>query len=469
MDSLVSRGSVYMVGTALQLGGALLILPALTRALSPTEYGIVAAAVVIQNILIVVGSAGLPAALVRLYFDGDVGPAGARGLVGVSLITALAITIVAGLTGPLWATMFSGLEYGDALRWAVLATLPAVPLAATLGFLRAQDRVIHFIVVAVSSAVGAQVLGLIGALAWGTGAAYLAGFAVGTAIAAVCGVVLIAGPATMPPPRPLLRRALALGLLLVPNSLALYVMSAGDRVVIENKLGLAAVGRYTVAYMIGAVGIFAVVAVSQAWGPLIYQASDRNRWTLLAESSAFLAMLAGFVAAALAIIGPLAVDLVAPPDYSSSDTVVVTALVAGGVVPFVIYLGASHGLIWAERVRILAIVTPLVAVFNIGLNFALIPPLGLSGAALATLSAYAVQGAAIATYCYRALRVRWDTRAWVAASAVAAGGIGLTIAQPDGGHWVWLRLGEVGVLAIAAVIYSTHSLASSRARAPLPH
>ena len=53
----------------------------------------------------------------------------------------------------------------------------------------------------------------------------------------------------------LLGASLRLGVATVPHALAIYVVSAGDRILVERELGLSSVARYQVAYLVGALGL----------------------------------------------------------------------------------------------------------------------------------------------------------------------------------------------------------------------
>jgi O-antigen/teichoic acid export membrane protein len=106
--ALFARGSIYTAATVLQLSGALLLLPAITRVLSPREYGVVAVAVIVQQLLGFLAGLGLSGVITRDYFREERGPEVARRLVSTTLLPAVVVVLIADLTGPEWSEVFSG-------------------------------------------------------------------------------------------------------------------------------------------------------------------------------------------------------------------------------------------------------------------------------------------------------------------------------------------------------------------------
>jgi hypothetical protein len=110
------RGSIYTLATVVQLGAGILTIPILTRIVTPEQYGEITAALVVQAVLATIATFGSPAAISRTYFR-RAGPEGARALVAAVAGVALLITLLAELTGPLWA----GLSYDWILRLAAFS------------------------------------------------------------------------------------------------------------------------------------------------------------------------------------------------------------------------------------------------------------------------------------------------------------------------------------------------------------
>ena len=91
---------------------------------------------------------------------------------------------------------------------------------------------------------------------------------------------------------------------------------------------------------------------------------------------------------ALSLLAPWLVRLLATPRFYRAEEVV-PLLVFGGTA-FIAFNVMSIGIGRAKKTQFNWVVTGAAALVNIGLNFALIPPYGMIGAAISTLVAYLV-------------------------------------------------------------------------------
>jgi O-antigen/teichoic acid export membrane protein len=443
---LLRRGSLYTITLAVQLSATVLVVPVVTREMSPEGFGSLALALVVMQILTLVASAGLPAAITRFYFNGHEGSVGSRSLVALSAGAAIVVAGFADVSGPVWSQLFSGLSYDSTLR---IATWSVVPLAVVLScqaVLRAEDRAGAFIAVGGVAAIGAQLLALIALMTIEANPVYyLAGLGLGTLLASFVGVAAVS-PLIPRSPIRLLRAALRYGVPTIPHGLALFLLAAGDRIVIERLLGLADVGRYQVAYLVGAVGIALAAAFNNAWAPMIYASSDSDRPRLLARTSSVAFRLACLSAGLISLAAPLGLWIFAPAEYSTLELTPVSAIVGLSVIPYVAYLAGVHVVFHHGKTSVVAWLTPLSALINVLLNYLLIPPLGLTGAAFATLVSYCLLALGVHAMSSTLESVRWpfaEQSGWVAL-AMAMALLGSFLPSSGSGGW-WLR----GVLCLA--------------------
>jgi O-antigen/teichoic acid export membrane protein len=134
------------------------------------------------------------------------------------------------------------------------------------------------------------------------------------------------------------------------------------------------------------------------------------------------------VAGLLALAAPLALALAAPPSYEPADLVPIGAIVAFSILPYATTSAFFHLVFLSGTTRVMAVAAPLAAAVNLGLNFLLLPVIGLVGSAVATVLAYGL----LAAIAYTAARRRGPVgrlpldalRCWaVAAPFVAAGAL----------------------------------------------
>jgi O-antigen/teichoic acid export membrane protein len=446
---LFGRGSVYTILLAIQMSTALLVVPFVTRLLTPSAYGHVAAAIVIFTALSIVGAFGLPDAAARTFFAGADGPRLAKRLIAAESCGALVLALFVDIAGPAWAPLF-GLSYGGLLRLAVWGGAAGAILLGTQSLLRVEERVWTFMAIALIATVGGQALALTLCALLHTASAYVAGVAAGTATAAVAGLIASGGAGSGVAGADELRSGFALGLPIVPHSFAVSMLASADRILIVAILGLTAAGRYQVAYAVGGLGVALVTALNQAWLPLLLGAREHNRWEILTATSAVVHLVAGLAAVALALIAPLALLIAAPPSYGRSSLVPVAAIVAFSALPYATCGTYFQVVFVSGRTRVMAVAAPLAAAVNIGLNLALLRPIGLVGAAVATAAAYGVLPAVVGVVACRiaplAQATRDAARTWLlAAPFIAAGAL-----IPAGATGTAVRAGALVIAVIGA-------------------
>jgi O-antigen/teichoic acid export membrane protein len=457
---LFGRGSVYTLASALQAGSLLLVLPLATRLLSPSEFGVVATASVLQQLLGLAAALGLPSVVMLEYFaapDG-IGADRARRLVGATLMGAVVVVTVVDLAGPWWTRLFADLDYGPSLRLAVWSAVPLAVVAACLSVLRSARRAGWYVGVAGLATAGGQLTGLALSAIWSpTAESYLLGVLLGATAGAGLGLVVggIAIPRGVDLPH--VRASLRTALPIVPHSLSMFALLAVDRLVIERTLGLEAAGRYQVAYLIGAAGLSLLAAVNNAWSPLVYGAPDDRRWKTLADTTRDLEACVPAVVAVLALGAPLALGVAAPSAYGPADLARVTALVAAATLPFLWYLASGHVLLFTRQTASLARITPLVAMGAVIAGLLLVPRGGLLTAAAITVGSYAVLAGSVRRRAAALAAVPWDLGSSARATVHVAVIVGAAWILPTSA----LGSATRAVLVVVTVLTSVSRLRSS--------
>ena len=449
---LFRQGSIYTVGTAAQLSAAAVVLPIVTRLLGPSEYGVVALTLSLNVVIVALVGLGVPAAITREYFADD-RPDEARGraLVLSTGLLALAGAGVVLASLPVWGPAVADGE-NLALVIGIGMAIPAATAAAASSLLLVQERPAAFTLVVLISSLGAQLLGTCGLLVLGREAVfYLAGFFAGVALAALVGLGVAGALRSRPASRQVLSGALALGLPTVPHSIALYVLALGDRIVIQAISGSSAVGRYQVAYALGGLGTVLLSALQRAWVPITFSAESQDRWPNLARMATLVVRLGALVAAGLVAVAPLGLAFLAPQSYEPADLVPVVALVAAAAIPWAIYLPMTQVLFWERRTGSLAWITPVSAILNLILVLVLIPPLGLEGAAAATLAAVIVQAGLCALAANRVAGVPWQWGSMLRTGGAGLAAVGVVAAMPLDPAWGVCRALVLGFTIAASV------------------
>jgi O-antigen/teichoic acid export membrane protein len=451
--NLFRRGSLYTLTLAVQLVGALAILPIVTRLLNPAEYGRIATVLVVGKLLAVVFTIGVPAAITVEAFREPDGDVVAGTLVTFTAAAAAVLACLAAATAPAWSSAL-GLEgLSTPLRLAAaIAAMQATQLAGQ-AMLQARDQVARFVSIAVIGTVIGQLSGLTALLVFDrTATTYLSGVLAANGVAAVVALALAAG-SRLNAIRGRFVDVLRLALPTLPHSAALLAMAAGDRIVIGAIDGTAAAGRYDIGYTIGTLSLVILVAFNQAWAPQVYGSAARERWPTLAATTTTVYRATALLAAAAALLAPLGLAAAAPAEYRIDDVQTVATILPFGAVIYVAYLSNVHVIFQERRTMTLAWATPVATAISIGSCIALIPPFGIVGAAAATLLGYASHAFLVHRAAGRFVEVPWRYRPMIDAWLVSGIAIAVALVVPDGGAWSVARAcGSVALLVRLLIV-----------------
>jgi O-antigen/teichoic acid export membrane protein len=392
-SSLFGRDLLYVGVLGIPLLSAVVVSPILAYLLPPEQFGQLSSAIALHQVLVLLAVMGLDQSLVLVRAEAG-GDAPARALVAVGLLGAVLLTVAAFLTQPLWGPAL-GFDRGSTILIVTVAWTPfAAGLLLVSAMLLSQDRLKAFAFVNILAGIGAQITGLVILVVGGARDAghYATGNLVALCVTVVIGLVLVRPRWRGVVEVEVARRGFRLGVPLMVGGLAIYVLNAGDRLVILRLLGPADAGRYQIAYTIGNVGVLLLSMTAGAWLPRIAAVRDQARRSLVvAGGRNGLLKLMLPVLLGITLGAPLGLRIVAPPDYRPGDLLPVVFVVALAGFPVLIGIASHWVLITLGRTRNLAASAIAAAVVNIGLNVVLVPIWGLVGAAVATALAFAVQ------------------------------------------------------------------------------
>lgn len=389
--NMFRRDSLYVGVSAAQLAIAVIVTPILTRLLHPAGYGQIAIANAVSQLFFGFASLGLPVSIQKWFAEPN-GRQRARGLAAVAIVISFLVSGAAVASGVLWSPLVGFGSFGSlcilTVVWGALGTA-ATALSA---FLRSVDSLFGFAVVSLTASVGIQASGILLALASSrTANSVLEGYVAAQTVGLCIAVYLV-----RPRWRGLrdtkdIRGAFAFGIPLVPQQVASFVLYSGDRLVIQRLRGAEQVGRYQVAYNLGALAMFLLVFMNQAWMPRIFAITDRSlQQSVLNQSKTVVNRLLIPVTIGLSLGAPIVGRFWMPASYNPGKLVSVMVVIAITSIPCADYLASSRVLLAEARTQALAVATVTCSVLNIVLNILLLPELGLTGSALATFVTYLV-------------------------------------------------------------------------------
>lgn len=409
--SLVRTFSVYTISNLLNAALPFLLLPILTRWLTPAEFGILAIYQVITGLLTPVISVGAESAISTEFYERD--KTGFRSLWTNSHVLSIGIFIVLLLvTVVLWQ---SGVGlFGVPGKWLVIGcvfALCASLIEKHLTWLRMQGKAVWYGIFRISRTAmdfGLSVgLVLFWSQTWQSRAT--GEWVVGALF--TLGVILYhlaRGSFSRSITKKELSWLLVFGSPLILHTLSAVLVNFADRFILEDMLGGESVGIYTVAYQIGLVIHLAQNSFNQAWVPWFFEqlkhVNERIKLRLVRITWLYVVAMAISIALLMLVL-PLLLMVFVDDAYVGVGELVFW--VAVGYAFNGVYKMVVNYLIYLKRTVIVGISTFAAAAVNIGLNIWLIGIMGVKGAAIATAITFAFHLLFVWYVCQRAYPMPW--------------------------------------------------------------
>lgn len=461
---LGAETAVYGVGTVAGRFLNFLLVPFYTNVLLPAEYGVVAYLYSLIAFANVLYWYGMESAFFR-FASGDGGGGGKEGGAapaprppGVSgaaapragaavfstpLIAMAATSLV--LSGILFlvrdaAAEAIGLRPGDGalvgytagilfldavavVPFAYLRLARMAKLFAWIKFLNVLANVLLNVVLLTRHGMGVEGIFLSGLLA--------------SALSVLLLVPVVAGEFRAAFDGRLLAAMLRFSLPTVPAGLALMALQVIDRPILKALTDDATVGIYQANYRLGIFMMIAVSIYEYAWRPFFFShASDPDAKRLFARIMTYAAL----ALTGLFIAFTLFVPEVARWEIAGRHFIHPRYWQGLGIVPVVmlgyLFLGISTnlsaGIYIEKKTKYLPAVNVTGAAVNIGLNYLLIPRLGITGAAWATLLAYAAMAGLMYAAARRVYPVQYEWARIAKLAGVAGGVLFVSLFLPAG-------------------------------------
>lgn len=457
---LAGQSSLYTLGEILRGSLSFLLLPLYTRLLTPADYGIIGVMTPVYSLLSILMALGLPAALLRFYFDykrDDTELQSYVGTVSMTMIgSGLAISLVLTALGPwLFGLLLPNVPFHPyvflALWNAGISVISIIPLT----LFRARQRAQFYIVFTLADfALNTGLIIFFVAVQREGALGSLRGQILSAAIMAVPALWIISRASALRFSWKLLRPSLLFGLPLLPNLLGTWALNVSDRIVLDSLVPKDAVGLYTLGYQFGVLLNLIAIALNNAWTPFFYQnAGDRKNDAMIGSFITYQVLLMAMLALAVALLAQGVIRIIAAPAFWPSYRVV--PWIAFGYVARFLAFFPVNGLLFNKQPKWVAVATIIAAIVNIGLNLLLVPRFGIMAAALNTFIAFAVLLSIMLVVGQRIFPVRYETTRliWLVVAALALFAAGW-LANP-GQLWLNMALKAGIVLAFPLVLWLT--------------
>lgn len=257
------------------------MIPIYTRALAPSDYGVLELVSRSTDIISMVLAMGMAAALFRFHADAKSDKERER-----VISTAVTFVGIFGLSGavllamasnPISRLVFASQHYEYYLRLALIATGLELCTIVPLALLRIHERSLLFTGINLSRLGAALVLNiyLVVIHRMGVSGVFISNL-IGISLVWLVLLVLTRHYWRIRMDMRILRAMLAYSLPLVPSSLAMFVLNFGDRYFLRSYCGLQALGIYSLGYKLCMVmpGII-MEPLGLAWNAVVFTLADR--------------------------------------------------------------------------------------------------------------------------------------------------------------------------------------------------
>jgi O-antigen/teichoic acid export membrane protein len=427
IQRLVKHSAIYGVGGLIQRALAVLLLPLYLKYLSPSDYGTIETLIALSLILFTLLRAAIQNSFFRFYFDSEDAAYRAR-IVRTSFwstMVAATAALVVGLllAEPISEALFSTDEHANLVRVAFLGLWATMNYDQLTALFRVEERSVSFSIASLANVLLTIAVTILLVVVYEQGPiGVLVGNFSGTLVVWAALVAFRRYQLGLQFDTALFKRMLAFGWPFVPSAVALAAIDFNDRFFLVQLEGTAAVGVYALGVRIAAVLVFFLWAFRLAWPAFAYSiASDDEARSTYGYVLTYVVAAGVWVATGLSLLAPWLVQLLGPPDFEDAAQVVAplcfAAVAFGAYVVVVISIGR------ARRMASNFVITGTAAVLNVVLNVVLIPPFGIRGAAIATLSAYVAMFAGMAWKAQRVFPVPYQ---WRRVALAVGAGVALT-------------------------------------------
>jgi len=449
---LTSHSAVYGISTILGRAISFLLLPLYTHYLSKEAYGIVSLVLAYLGIMTIISTYGLDAAFLRYYILAG-HEEEKRNIFNTGFWSVLLMSAVILLGSFLFATPLANWLLDSASYRYVIILMAGILLFDSMMIipfllLRAEERSALFVILKVSNVMVNFLTTYFFVVKLGRG---VTGVFEANLISSVFTFLTVL-PISLRHLRPTMRRTVYLDLLkfglpYLPSTLSVYFVDVIDRFILKQLTDVATVGLYSAGCKLGMLMNLMIAAFRFAWHPFFLSTSKEPNakaifsriFTLfmlvcavcLLGASLFINELVRFQIGTKTLFGQ---------DYWNSTSVVPAVLLA--YIFFGAYVNFIIGIHLEKKTQYLPFITGLAAAVKIAATYALVPLLGMNGAALGTTLAYIAMATALYIVAQRLYYINYEWKR-LAKLVLATAAVFIL------GYWFWTAPWQKAVLLIA--------------------
>lgn len=394
ISRLAKDALVYGAGRTFTSLLGLLLLPVYTAYLMPADYGIMAMLALLAMVAEPIFALGLGTAVGPAYFQRNdkkrkaqtIWTAFLLSLVSSSILLTAAWVFPAALSWLILQSSTYALLVSITLTGCAFNILQ-MPFTLRLQF---ERKVKQFVAITLTGAIVSISLSVVAIVYMGWGVlGMIAAQAVGQGLTLILFVAAGAKGTLFAYDKQVKVELLRLGIPLVPSFAFLFILTQGNRYILQSLEGLDAVGIYSIGFNIGMVMTVAVSAFTQAWFPVFMSYMDKKEEAKEVFGTIFrsyVVVFGGLTLCFFIFAHPLTLLLTNPSFHAAYQVIGFSASAQFFVGLFSLL---TPGMYFCKEVKYVSVWQAASALLSLPLNFLFIALWGVSGAALALAASFA--------------------------------------------------------------------------------
>lgn len=185
-----------------------------------------------------------------------------------------------------------------------------------------------------------------------------------------------------------LKKMLNYGLPLVPGGLSIWVLSVANRYFLERLSTTTELGLYSLGSRFSGILEFLIIQPFLTTWPSIYfpLAKEKDAPVTFSRLTTYFLLIGSFFSLGIIALSNPVIKIMADPQYWGTFRVI--PLLVFSVLLYGLFSLLNIGIFIQNKTRYNPVIIGIAAVFNLSLNYFLIPPYGMLGAAYATFFSY---------------------------------------------------------------------------------
>jgi len=393
--TIVKHTAIYSTADLLAKAVGFFLLPIYTRYLSPADYGILELLSVTLSIIIIFVQQGMHNSFFRAYsFDYKDNREEQRSVVSTSyfyllLSSLIFLGIIFLFSRQINHLLFQSKDYTTLVRLTIIAgffnTLSRIPFQ----LFRAKLQSVKFSQVSILRFLINVSLNIYFILKLKMG---LSGVIYGNLITAILisilNFFLIYKNLSLKISLNKLKNMLSYGLPLVPGGLSIWVLMVANRYFLERLSSTTELGLYSLGNRFSGLLEFLIIQPFLTTWPSIYfpLAKEKDAPVTFSRLTTYFLLIGSFFSLGIIALSNPAIKVMADPKFWRAYNVI--PLLVFSVLLYGLFSLLNIGIFIQKKTKYNPLIIGVAAIFNLLLNYLLIPAYGMSGAALASFFSY---------------------------------------------------------------------------------